>query len=237
MRVFPDGRGSFDKVMENTRELRKLGKAVARATVTSNCLETKEIEAFLYDKGFTDVGMAYAEESLTENDYEKIYKIECSYFDEIEKLIHQKKYEEITSNFSKTKAYLLHIHSSIMGHYPCGAGRTFYAVDKNGCLYPCQRFVGISQFQLGNINEGAFKQKEFIDKINVKAHIKCNECWCRNICLGKCSYDNYSKTQKIEEPFEPGCQLTKKLYERAVKLYILLSDDEKKQLFYYKSNK
>ena len=47
MRVFSDGRGSFDSIMKNTEGLRKKGKASARATVTSAFLDTKTIEKFL----------------------------------------------------------------------------------------------------------------------------------------------------------------------------------------------
>ena len=232
MRIFPDGQGSYDNVIKNTEDIRRMKKAVARATITPFCLNTKEIEEFLYKIGFSDVGIAYAEEYLMENDYKKIYEIESIYFDEVEELIHLGKYADIKQKYSKVIAYLSHLHSSVMGHYPCGAGRTFYAVDKDGFLYPCQRFVGIPQFQLGSIYSEKNKRTEFLEKMHLNSHIKCKKCWCKNICIGKCAYSNYIKTNKIEEPYEPGCELTRKLYEKAVRLYSSLNEEEKKLLFF-----
>ncbi len=231
MRVFPDGRGSFDRIMKNTEGLRKEGKASARATITSAFLNTKIIEKFLYESGFNDVGIAYAVESFDEEDYEKVYNISCEYIDEISGLIHNGKYNEIRYGYTSIFAYLSHIHSSVIGCYPCGVGRTMVAIDKDGRFFPCQRFVGVEKYQLGNLEKGLHNDA-FLEAVNVLTHKKCEKCWCRNLCLGKCPYDNYAVTGTVDEPSDISCRLIKRIYERIILLYISLSDEEKRNLFH-----
>jgi|GEM_PF-1120062 len=72
----------------------------------------------------------------------------------------------------------------------CGAGRNFFGVDPSGDLYPCFRFIGVSAYRMGNINDG-------VDLNLTKAfrngagrlwneRCTCRDCWAAPLCGGPC---------------------------------------------------
>jgi uncharacterized protein len=83
---------------------------------------------------------------------------------------------------------------------PCAAGRTFFAVDPEGDLYPCFRFVGIRGYRLGNVNSG-FNKKKIMAFLKgpgrpYEKRTPCRKCWAAPLCGGPC----YS----CSELFGPG---------------------------------
>lgn len=76
------------------------------------------------------------------------------------------------------------------GRVPCGAGRTFVGVARNGTLYPCFRFIGVEPYRLGDTGTGPepatgerFRQgagRSFEERA------ACRECWAAPLCAGPC---------------------------------------------------
>jgi uncharacterized protein len=75
---------------------------------------------------------------------------------------------------------------------PCGGGRCFFAVDARGELFPCSEFIGLPQFQGGNLFNGgletafgtdAFKKVtgRTVEKID-----PCQDCAIRHFCGAPC---------------------------------------------------
>ncbi len=75
---------------------------------------------------------------------------------------------------------------------PCGGGRCFLAVDANGGLFPCSEFIGLPQFQAGNLFEGGletcFSSEAFtsITTRTVEQIDGCRSCEIRNYCGAPC---------------------------------------------------
>lgn len=232
-RVYKDGRGSYEDIIKNTSKLRNEGLVSARATITPFCLDRGYIENALEEDGFVNVGSALAMELLRDEDFLRIYKSYTDGLEQIKLLIKQKKYEEIKKKHIRSWGYLFLIHKSAMAEFNCGTGRNMYAVDINGNLYPCQRFVGNTEYTLGNIYNGVSGRKEFLNKININSHYrkKCNKCWIRNLCLGQCVHTALVKTGKVYEQSEIVCTLEKALYEDAICFYSQLQESEKAIIF------
>lgn len=112
----------------------------------------------------------------------------------------------------------------------CGAGRTMFAVDIDGTLYPCHRFVGERKFALGNIWTGSDNSK-FLKMINVRNRDKCSKCWAQNLCLGCCPHENYTNTNNINLASERSCRMAKTIYEKLISVYIKMSDEDKKMMW------
>lgn len=129
--------------------------------------------------------------------------------------------------------YLFFIHKSVISQFNCGTGRNTYAVDINGDLYPCHRFVGNPEYKIGDIYNGASGRKDFLDKLNINSSYrkKCSKCWLKNLCLGKCPQTALVTSGKIYEQKDIVCTLEKALYENAIYYYTQLSEEEKNLIF------
>lgn len=111
----------------------------------------------------------------------------------------------------------------------CGAGCKMHAVDIDGNMYPCHRFVG-TEYILGDAEAGV-DSNMFFKNIRKIKNSSCKECWAQNLCLGGCPYENYVASEDDDNVSKRNCRLQKMLYEELMKIYVLLSDEEKERLF------
>ncbi len=86
---------------------------------------------------------------------------------------------------------------------PCGGGRSFFAVAADGSLFPCSEFIGLPEFNGGNIFEdsiadiletSAFRSVtgRLVEKIE-----PCKRCAIRHFCGSPCPAEAYSTTGDI----------------------------------------
>lgn len=147
----------------------------------------------------------------------------------------RKKYEEVINNKMFMHQFS-DIHNSKIRTKACGAGNNLYAIDIDGDIYPCQRFVGNKEISLGNVFKNDDLQKKFLEEININKFTKCNTCWIRNLCVGGCIYDNFSLTGNINLPYEPYCEYQRKIVTELIRIYLRLSDEEIYTFFKYCDN-
>jgi len=75
---------------------------------------------------------------------------------------------------------------------PCGGGRCFFAVDTQGDLFPCSEFIGLPEFQGGNLFTGglesAFGTDAFraVTERTVEMIDPCRRCAIRHFCGAPC---------------------------------------------------
>ncbi|MNP35492.1 hypothetical protein D3C76_1288270 [compost metagenome] len=111
-----------------------------------------------------------------------------------------------------------------------------YAIDINGDVYPCHRFVSNKEYILGNVYTSVRRRGAFLEEINVDNHKKCDNCWARNLCIGGCPNENLTSTGSVGEMTENNCELTRNIYEKLIKVYLRLTNEEKERLFKTKNN-
>ena len=82
----------------------------------------------------------------------------------------------------------------------CGAGRNYLAVDVDGGLYPCHRFVGLREYLLGGVDGAEDPPRGLFHESPVTESGECRRCWLKYVCGGGCAYANIASTGS---PFRP----------------------------------
>lgn len=101
----------------------------------------------------------------------------------------------------------------------CQAGKNKVSIAANGDLYPCDSFVGISNFKLGSIFTNIDDQKKNIFwSLTVNNNEQCHNCWARYICGGDCYMNSYLTNGDILQPDNVFCDLNKYLIKLAIVL-------------------
>jgi uncharacterized protein len=200
------------------------GRVSARATVTRYNIELLEITKHLIGLGFRNAFLSPV--SATE---EKSYSLRKK---DIASLIDS--YDEVTDYYMENIEngnyigipYLRMTLGKLYSPgppalYPCGAGRAMLAISPEGNIFPCHRFVGITEFQMGNVLTG------YDDRINkeilvnhVDTRKKCRSCWARYWCGGGCYAHNYSINCDIYTPCRDWCQIIKNTIKVSVSMYL-----------------
>jgi len=119
----------------------------------------------------------------------------------------------------------------------CGAGRDFFGIGADGLIFPCFRFVGLPDFQLGNINSGLSQSRMrwFTDNygLTYENWDSCKACWVAPMCGGPC----FSVMEFME--YTPGpppigyCGMVQADCEAAVWLIDVLKDKHSEYLFQF----
>lgn len=105
----------------------------------------------------------------------------------------------------------------------CGAGNEYLAVTPNGNIFPCHQFVGIEQWNLGNINipENEINKpeiKNYFSNTHIYSKKDCSECWAKFYCSGGCNAAGFLYEDDVRKPHRISCELMKKRTECAIAL-------------------
>ena len=89
---------------------------------------------------------------------------------------------------------------------PCGGGRSFFAVSAAGDLFPCSEFIGLPQFQGGNLFRGnieaalsspAFRQ---VTGRRIEQIEPCRRCAVRHFCGAPCPAEAFEMNGAMDRP-------------------------------------
>lgn len=223
-RPFPDGRGSFDVIMDNINSLRDAyrRRLVGRATFTPYSTRIVRTFKFLQNFGFKRIEVCESEKAgygLESNSQfffngagglrhlkSLYYNLALFYTQEIIQgcLTYENTY---FNRFFKQLSRLYHIQS-VVG--TCSAGFSLMAVDIDGSIYPCTAFVGLPQFQIGHVNFGIDERKlKDFSNTKISSSKDCDECWAKRLCrgCGSCYNLNYFTNRNLGQPDSYYCEL------------------------------
>lgn len=215
---------SHDVTVKNIRELMRHGSSVAvRCTISNQDLDRIEQYRFFRDLGVDRIIM---EPCVGTSEHNSPFDVEESenavlleqddYF--LDKVLEQlEKKEQVLYN--PWEKYLMHIHYKTR-QMPCSAGRENTSVSVDGKLYPCQRYVGMKEYVLGDIWSGV-DQEKYESYLNGYLHTtkKCETCWAVNFCTGYCPWLVSKDNGRFREPLNWWCDNLLKKYEQAAWLY------------------
>ena len=223
-RVNVNGSGSYELMIDNTKELLKErdGRVTARITLTRNCLKMDDIMQYIEQMGFRKVNVAFVsgeddsnitikkeDFEIIANEYEKIAN---------RMLTALKENKPFYNNLFYGHLRQLHDKSPML--YNCGAGRRYLAVDPEGNIYICHRFVGKKDYKVGTVYSDIDKEKvREVAYAHVDHKEGCKDCWARYLCAGGCFYNSYEKGGNLLAAPEDYCELYKKQYEVSIELY------------------
>lgn len=223
--------GCYDKVIEKTANLRKKFAISARATASKNNLDYVEIFEHLYSLGFVRITIATARNTLDEADFEKLLKEYKRYLWYFNYLVKKGDFHKACT-MNDIIMPLRKFEYGSERYLGCGVVRTMCAVDITGKIYPCHRFVSSKECVIGNVNKGMTeKSNDFLNNTRVENHRQCKSCWVNNLCLGGCSNENYEYSGDITVSSERTCRFNKMLFEELLKVYVGLTEHEKRKIF------
>jgi uncharacterized protein len=199
LRVFANGRGSYDIVEARVRALiqnHRTRPITARVTLTSGVTEVVRIFRHLKnDLGFHEVGFAPVTTSPG-----RLYAINEHGMDGVLDQFHilADEYLEFAlrgqmHGFSNVSDTLAELHQGISKSHPCGAGLGLVGVGPSGDIAPCHRFVDSDQHALGHVSSGIDreKQSDFLRRGNINTKYDCHTCWARPVCAGGCHHEAF----------------------------------------------
>lgn len=97
----------------------------------------------------------------------------------------------------------------------CQAGKNKVSIAANGDMYPCDSFVGMPEFKIGNVLTGVDGKQSFRD-LSVVSNEICSKCWARYVCGGDCYHNSYLASGYVTKPDEVICKLEKHIIQLAL---------------------
>lgn len=238
-RVFRDGRGTFDTIIERIRHFTRTrdeeGGYFVRGTYARNTLGFAHSVRELHELGFKYISMEPVVLSA-----DSALALQTSDLPAI-----RAQYEELISYFlgelkSGSGFDFFHFKLDLEAGpclskriYGCGAGVEYMAVAPNGDVFPCHQFDGIEKFKMGNVLGNPVIDRpdlvaEFAHANFLFAKDACSTCWARFYCSGGCLANNYLINGVILKPYELGCAIQKERIEAALVVKAAESPDDAK---------
>ena len=197
MRVFSNGRGSYDLIAPKIKELLRVHRSRpigARVTLTSAGIDVPGIFRHLTEElGFFEVGFAPVTSSPGQD-----YAIDGDGFDKILEQFRQLADDYVRGaledryvGFANLSDMLGEIHQGVAKSYACGAGLGLLGVAPGGEVGLCHRFAGAGDHDFGNVATGidTSKRVEHLEKAHIDKRTDCRTCWVRSLCAGGCYHE------------------------------------------------
>lgn len=227
LRVYKNGKGSYDLILPKFRKMAELrgGKDYyIRGTYTHYNTDFSEDILHMADLGFRELSMepvvAPANEpyALTEEDVPVL----CEQYEKLAiEMLKRKKEGEGFTFFH----YMIDLENGpciVKRISGCGVGTEYLAVTPSGELYPCHQFVGNEEFLMGNVFDG-ITNTALQDKFklcNVYAKEECKDCFAKLFCGGGCAANSLHASGDINGTYKIGCDLHRKRIECAVMMKV-----------------
>ena len=199
LRVFANGRGSYDIIEPKVRALiqnHRTRPITARVTLTAGVSDVVRIFRHLkQDLGFHEVGFAPVTTSP-----DRLYAIGQRGMDGVLEQFHvlAREYLEFAlrgeaHGFSNVSDTLAELCQGVNKSHPCGAGLGLLGVGPSGDIAPCHRFVDSDVHALGHISTGIDREKraEFLRRGHIGSKYDCHTCWARPLCAGGCHHEAF----------------------------------------------
>ncbi len=223
LRPFKNGRGSYERAIENVLPLLAMQRRMqisARVTVTPDNLDLREALDGFAALGFTSVGFSpvlrspTGKSELRKSDFETLLAqmIDCGHEFE-RRMIGGEPYP-----FANLHSAMREIHRGTHRPYPCGAGAGYFGVSADGGMFACHRFVDDEVGAMGHVETGIdrARQRRWLEQRLVDRQEPCRSCWARYLCGGGCHHEVIARGR-------PACDFIKGWLEYCLQAYVRLS--------------
>ena len=105
----------------------------------------------------------------------------------------------------------------------CYAGMNKIAICPDGSVYPCDSFVGIKEYCMGNIHDARLELDRY-QNITIDDIPQCRNCLLKYLCGGDCYYNSYMKNGKHDKPDDQFCELQKHIIEESILLCLQMQN-------------
>ncbi|MEO0253273.1 MAG: radical SAM protein [candidate division WOR-3 bacterium] len=236
-RVDKKGKGTFDKVLQNIKKIRKINKeyyenyVVFQATCAPpyNLLEINNFfEEEFFEKNTVNLNFVYpydtsffekykTKENLFEFTYNELKRdyilrrVKNKEPSPIQKVLFERRIIDIHKELGRKESALIPLNGTCVP----GIRRTY--MDIKGNLYCCER-IG-EKFKLGDINNG-LNIKKIVKLIEMykKLSENCTQCWAAKLC-NLCFVSAREGKKLTLKRKEEECNIVKKRIEEAFSIY------------------
>jgi uncharacterized protein len=227
MRVFPNGRGTYDRVVDRINRLvrsRAGENYYVRGTYTRENLDFSQDVLHMADQGWKHLSVepvvadAAEEYAIRPQDLPAIDRE----YDSLTQAYLERRQAGNGFNFFHFNLDVLHgpcLPKRLSG---CGAGCEYLAVAPDGDIYPCHQLVGRQGYRMGNVQSGrlAAGLPEKFQQVNIFTKKDCPDCWARLLCSGGCHANAVVLEGDLNRPYRIGCHITRKRLECALYLRV-----------------
>jgi len=232
LRVFHNGKGTYDVVLPKIKELLRVHRTRpigARVTLTQKNLNVLEIYRHLTEEiGFWEVGLA----PVTTQD-QRDYSISAEGKDEM-----LRQFEELAAEwlecalrdehhgFTNVTDTIEEIHKGVSKAYGCGAGLGLLGVATDGDVALCHRFAGSPEHTIGSVSQGVDREKQgrFLEDHHIAAKTDCHTCWARPICSGGCYHEAHVRYGDSSRPNLHYCNWVRSWTHTCLTIYGALAE-------------
>lgn len=223
LRIFREGIGSYDLVINNIKKFKKdgLNNFAIEMTYTTEHLKNNISKEFLIEYIQKELGTKNI--LITNCRGSDIYSISEDINNQLELsdisatlrgLSKIKGYKNVNMTIYK---YLNKLLSKNIFPFKCSAGLGGLSIFPDGKIYPCHAFVEEdNNYQIGNLEDN-IKIKNIVELSNKsKLERKCNNCWCEYLCVGCPQIDLH----------HDNCEHMKNIYETIILLLTEFSEND-----------
>ena len=220
MRCFPDGSGSYGYIESRVKRWLAKDNASASATLTGTHPYVTDIFLHLFELGFRSILIKPVRTRPGRDfaiDARSIARVKEEYTRFVHFLLEQPPsdllcYLSALSDRDFFGRFLIRLLLGTRILYRCPAGKTDVSVDAEGDIYPCDSFIGIEEFRLGNVctRMDEDKRRGFL-ALRVDEKHTCTSCWARYLCGGGCYYSGWLATGRMDTPDSIKCDLIRHL--------------------------
>jgi uncharacterized protein len=227
LRVFANGRGSYDIIEPKVRALiqnHRTRPITARVTLTAGVNDVIRIFRHLkQDLGFHEVGFAPVTTSPNQ-----LYAINAQGMDNVLDQFHTLAEEYLeyalrgeSHGFSNVSDTLAELCQGVNKSHPCGAGLGLLGVGPSGDIAPCHRFVDSDAHALGHISTGIDREKQtdFLRRGHIGAKYDCHTCWARPLCAGGCHHEAFVRYGDTGHPNLHYCDWIRDWTDTCLRIY------------------
>ncbi len=186
-----DGKGSYNLATAGAKRMLTHRPVSVRCTATHPVPNLKELSDFFKDFGFgraligPTISPAHntTPYDFTDEDFKELSRQNEALIPEmLEKSAIYAPFERLIARIDKC--------SSKGGSVKCGACHNCIFVDATGALFPCHRFGGMKEWQIGHISrEPDIERYKKFWKDYRRSLVSCESCWAWPVCKGPCPWE------------------------------------------------
>jgi uncharacterized protein len=231
-RRFRNGRGSYQKTVNNLQELlvdwkKSLPKANigGEATITPMDPDPYKIVSHLEKLELPNINIVPVSVPFANQDWKFHANSLAKYKISFQYLVKSLKESLKTGDFCHIEpivTLLKMINERQVKRYPCGAGRLFFTVSADGYLYPCHRLVYQKGYCMGSVFGGVDEELRLqMLSRHVDKKMVCSSCWARYFCGGGCPGEQFGVYGSDERPVSWRCDIFKHELKWCIWLYTM----------------
>lgn len=236
-RKYKNGNSTYSNVIDGIEGLPILSRT-ARGTITKNNTDLFSLYKHLSLVQFNNVHfeIVSTEVDTLDLDLQDIDKVIEGYRKICEEFYKNYKDNVKLNNgaYGQIKDDIEKIDRQTIRAYFCKAAKNYVAIDTDGKIYPCHRYIGNKKYSIGDLYNGFSTEKNKYVDATIFSKKECGICWARFLCGGGCYHEAEITNNDILSPSNKKCYYIRKILEESFKLYLRLKEsglDDVNELF------